>query len=148
MIEVREIAHGSAEYAACVELRREILRRPLGLDFDPAQLAAEDRDIHLAAYRDGALVGCLILTPLTGGDLKMRQVAVAEAAQGSGVGRALVEASESLARERGFERIVLNARQTAVPFYERLAYACEGEPFEEVGIPHRRMARRVMEMIL
>jgi predicted GNAT family N-acyltransferase len=28
-----------------------------------------------------------------------------------------------------------------VPFYERLGYAVYGDPFEEVGVPHRHMRR-------
>ncbi len=37
---VRRIPHGSADYAAAVNLRRAVLRTPLGLDFTSAQLAA------------------------------------------------------------------------------------------------------------
>jgi predicted GNAT family N-acyltransferase len=51
------------------------------------------------------------------------------------------ELSEEVARQRGFDRIVLHARDTAVAFYLRLGYQLEGEPFEEVGILHRRMAK-------
>ena len=35
--------------------------------------------------------------------------------------------------------MVLHARQTAVPFYERLGYETYGEPFVEVTIPHIAM---------
>jgi predicted GNAT family N-acyltransferase len=52
-----------------------------------------------------------------------------------------VEASERVAIERGALRMTLHARQTAVPFYERLGYRVVGEPFIEVGIPHRAMEK-------
>lgn len=140
-MEVRLVEHGSDDYVRTVDLRYEILRRPLGLTFDPDQLAAEDRELHLAIFDGDEVAACLVLTPLEAGDIKMRQVAVASNRQGTGLGRQLVDQSESVAKERGFRRMVLNARESAVPFYLRLGYAIEGEPFEEVTIPHRHMVK-------
>lgn len=137
----RIVHHGSADYLETVALRDDVLRRPLGLVFTPEQLGAEAADIHLAAYLDDALVACLILVPLANGEIKMRQVAVRHDLQSKGIGRSLVEESERIARERGFQHMILNARQTAVPFYERLGYTTIGPEFLEVTIPHRRMER-------
>ena len=41
--------------------------------------------------------------------------------------------------------MTLHAREAAVPFYERLGYLSEGEPFDEVGLPHRAMRKRLVE---
>ncbi|MBC8144871.1 MAG: GNAT family N-acetyltransferase [bacterium] len=135
------VEHGSSEYQQTLALRDDILRKPLGLVFDPNQLAKETVDFHLACFRDADLVGCLVLTPRENGELKMRQVAVKESEQGRGIGRELVSASERIARENGFTTMVLNARATVVPFYEKLGYSVVGEPFEEVTIRHRAMMR-------
>ena len=37
----------------------------------------------------------------------------------------------------------MHARDTAVPFYEKLGYLCCGEPFEEVGIAHIKMQKQL-----
>jgi len=136
---LRLVDHGSAEYEETVALRDDILRRPLGLVFTPEQLGAEWSDFHVGCYRSGALVGCLILTPLPGGELKMRQVAVAEHAQRQGVGGAMVRFSEEFAKRNGFREITMHARETAVPFYLLLGYETIGDRFEEVTIPHFKM---------
>lgn len=133
---------GSAEYGLAVELRRRILRLPLGLDFSAGELAVESDQHHLVAIQCGAAVGCLVLVG-QGAEVKMRQVAVCESLQGSGIGALMVAESERMARELGFARMVLHARETAVGFYLRLGYACEGESFEEVGIPHRLMQKEL-----
>jgi predicted GNAT family N-acyltransferase len=139
---VRLVPHGSAEYEETVALRDDILRKPLGLQFTPELLGAESSDLHLACYNEsGMLVGCLILTPAGDGVVKMRQVAVAGEMQGEGIGRAMVERSEEIARERGFREMTLHARESAVPFYERLGYDRIGERFEEVTIPHWAMRK-------
>ena len=137
---LRWIAHGSPAYDALVELRRAVLRRPLGLDFTREQLAAESRQLHLGAWEGEAPVGCLALL-VDGAAARMRQVAVAPEAQGRGIGRRLVLEAEDEARRRGAARMELHARQTAVAFYERLGYCAEGGLFTEVGLPHRLMSK-------
>lgn len=143
-MELRWIAHLSPAYALCVALRSEILRKPLGLVFTEAQLAAEGDSLHLACFEDGSLVGTLMLTPTADGSLQMRQVAVAEALQGRGIGSLLVEESEREARRRGVSRLILHARMSAQAFYEKGGYSLVGDPFVEVGIPHQAMEKRLL----
>lgn len=131
--------HGSDLYRQEVDLRRKVLREPLGLDFSPEQLKAESADWHIVAVEEGQVVGCLVLTPVDDQTLQMRQVAVRPDRQGLGVGRRLVDFSEQVAMERGFSRLTLHARETAVDFYLKLGYQVQGDPFTEVTIPHREM---------
>ena len=139
-----EIEFATPEYDETVNLRDSILRKPLNLSFSEEELAEEYTDIHLAAY-DAAWIlrGCLVLTPKSENVIKMRQVAVVSDVQGTGIGRAMVEKSEIVARSRGYTRMELNARDTAVPFYEKLGYHTEGGMFEEVSIAHFKMAKEL-----
>lgn len=82
-----------------------------------------------------------MLTPKSKKVMKMRQVAVDSDVQNKGVGRALVEKSEQLARSKGYEVMELNARDVAVPFYKKLNYETVGDMFEEVSIPHFKMKK-------
>lgn len=143
MIEVREIPHGSLEQFLAIELRRQILRRPLGLDFTADQLSAEEADHHIAAFEGIELVGCLVLSPQGLHEIKMRQVAVVPARQGQGIGRKMVLFSEEFAKGKGYEKMVLSARDTAVQFYLSLGYEAVGAPYEEVTIPHQKMLKKL-----
>lgn len=143
-MQIFQIEFATPEYDEAVRLRYEVLRRPLGLDFTPEQLAAEYDDVHLAGFDGmGRLIGYLCLTPLNNGEVKMRQVAVAPEWQGKGVGKKLVAASEELAKHLNFKRMTMHARETAVPFYLRLGYQTVGEQFEEVTIPHFKMEKKL-----
>jgi GNAT superfamily N-acetyltransferase len=75
----------------------------------------------------------------------MRQVAVLPQLQGQGIGTMLVQYSENLARQAGFQRMILHARETAVPFYEKLGYARVGNLFEEVTIRHWKMEKHLAQ---
>src|SRR3954468_17706304 len=56
------IDFGSPEYKQMVQLRYNILRKPLGLEFDPQELEKEKHDILLGCFDDGKLEGCCLLT--------------------------------------------------------------------------------------
>ncbi len=139
--EVRRIQHGSAEYVAELALRDRILRKPLGRCLFDEDLSGEKKDVHVGAFEGDTLIGVLVLTHADSENVRMRQVAVDADRQRGGVGTALVDAAEREAISLGYSRMTLHARQTAVKFYERLGYAVEGEPFTEVGIPHRGMEK-------
>ena len=136
------IEHGSPEYDRTIALRDLVLRKPLGLSFDPDDLAREMDDLHLAIVdEESRMLGCLVLTPEGEETIRMRQVAIDPEHQKKGLGRRLVAFSEEVAIERGFREMTMHARATAVPFYERLGYTIDGEEYEEVGIPHRTMRK-------
>ncbi len=138
------VEFATPEYDELVRLRYEVLREPLGLEYRPEDLAKEHADEHLALYdHDFRLLGCLLLR--TPEELPhtavMKQVAVRPELQGRGLGKRLVAAFEQRAREMGRTEVVLHARATAVPFYEKIGYRSFDDPFEEVGLPHRKMRK-------
>jgi len=49
----RIIRHASPEYQKAVELRENILRKPLGLIFSPEDLQAEKDHLHIAGFQGG-----------------------------------------------------------------------------------------------
>ena len=142
-LRLRWIQHLSPAYALAVALRRAVLRKPLGLEFTESQLASESTSHHLTAWEEDVLLGTLLLTPLEGGTVQMRQVAVDDRKQGVGIGRLMVVESEAEARRCGFTRIMLHARDTAVPFYKKLGYEEVGDEFIEVGVRHQEMEKRI-----
>jgi predicted GNAT family N-acyltransferase len=138
--------YGTPEYDESVALRYDVLRKPLNLLFKSEDLASEFDSIHLGVYNAQLmLLGSLILKPLSEDELKMRQVAVASSWQNKGVGSRLVIEAEKLAINQGYRIISCHARKTAVPFYLRLHYEIVGEEFQEVGIPHFKMIKKLIK---
>lgn len=136
---LKEISFGSTEYRKMVQLRYEILRKPLGLEFSEEELAKEKNDILIAAFEDDHILGCCILSRIDIETVRLRQMAVQNNQQGKGVGASLMMLAENLARDRGFRKLVMHARKAALGFYEKQGYRVEGDEFTEVSIPHFRM---------
>ena len=139
-IEFEFIEWGSVKYIQSLALRHEVLRKPLGMIFDPSIFIEEKVDLHLVANHGDWLVGCMILTE-AGNDLKMRQVAVANRYRRCSIGARMVALAEAKAIEMGKQKMVLHARDSALDFYLSLGYSIVGDQFEEVGIPHQRMEK-------
>jgi predicted GNAT family N-acyltransferase len=140
-MEIRRVTHGSADYNSLIELRRRLLKIPIGIDFTADDLEAESCDVFLGAFDGAEAVGSSVLTVKEASEVQMRQVTVAEARQGHGIGKLLVRESERVATESGFAKVIVSARIAAVPFYESLGYDLVGEEYTEVGIPHRRLEK-------
>lgn len=137
------ITHGSAEYEMAVALRRAVLRKPLGLDFTPEELAEEKDQLHLAVIESGTVIGGAILKPLREGVFKLRQMVVHPAVQASGLGLRIVAYAEQLAERHGGTRMTMAARESAVGFYLKCGYRVVGTRFEEVTIPHVTMEKEL-----
>jgi N-acetylglutamate synthase-like GNAT family acetyltransferase len=138
---IRIIDYGTKEYQQMLDLRYHILRKPLGLEFVQEELEKEIEDILICCMEDDKLEGCCQLTDLGDKTVRLRQMAVLSGLQGKGIGRVLMQFAENIARDRGFKKLVMHSRKTAVGFYEKLGYRINGKEFTEVTLPHFEMEK-------
>lgn len=111
---------------------------PMELEWDEG----DEVSIHAVAYDEQGLpVATGRLLP----DGHIGRMAVCQPLRGQGVGRQVLQALLEQARQEGHAELVLHAQRHAVPFYERMGFACEGEEFIEVDIPHRRMRLQIAD---
>jgi predicted GNAT family N-acyltransferase len=139
--EIKLIEFGTDDYKQSVNLREQILRKPLGLSFREEFLSADKFEIIIGLFINNQIVGSLNLKPLSNRILKMRQVAVKNTMQNMGIGKKIVIFSENYAKENKYTEIMMHARTTAVDFYKKLNYFIEGDEFFEVGILHYKMRK-------
>lgn len=137
------IDHGSTEYQQMVKLRDDILRKPLGLGFTQDELEKEKSNIHIVAYEDERMLGCCMLVEEEPQTVRLRQMAVMNDLQGKGIGKALMQFAENIARDRGYKRITMHARKNALGFYEKMGYRKIGTEFHEITIPHYVMEKEL-----
>ena len=137
------IDHGSFEYRQMVKLRDDILRKPLGLGFSPEELEEEKDNMLIAAFEEEDILGCCMLVEEKADTVRLRQMAVLNDLQGKGIGRALMNFAENIARDRGYKIISMHARKNAVGFYEKMGYKIHGDEFTEITIPHYIMQKRL-----
>ena len=135
--------HGSPEYRQMIKLRDDILRKPLGLTFSNDEIEDEKDNLLIAAFEDEDMLGCCMLVEEIPGTIRLRQMAVLNDLQGKGIGRALMQFAENLARDRGYKILSMHARKNVVGFYEKMGYRTKGDEFIEVTIPHYVMEKEL-----
>jgi len=140
----KEIAFGTDDYRLECALREEVLRKPLGLSLRSDELSREKDQLHFGLFEPPTgLIACAIAVKLSPIEAKIRQMAVSPAHQRRGLGRKILSEVEKNLRARGFTKLELDARSSAVGFYEKLGYRVVGDEFMEVTVPHFRMVKAV-----
>jgi predicted GNAT family N-acyltransferase len=141
---VLPIDFATPEFDEALKLRYLVLREPLGLDYTSEDIENEYADLHFAWFdQDQRINGFLSYKIVDDITIKMRQVAVDLEKQGQGIGHEMVRFTEDFFTKKGYSKIILHARITAVPFYKKLEYKSVGKEFLEVGIPHFKMEKNI-----
>ena len=145
IINIKQIRYGSVMYDEMVQLRHELLRAPIGLTFAKKDLEKDKKDYLLGAYLavNNNIVGCCILTPFTSDTVQLRQMAISENYQRTGIGSKLIMYAEEMAKHKGYNYIYLHSRKVAIDFYLRHGYKTKRKEFIEVGIPHYEMTKKL-----
>ena len=131
--------HWQAYYA----LRFTVLREPWNQPHGSEVLADEPAAIHVMALSvHEEVIGVARMHESAPNQGQVRCVAVAANQQGKGVGKLIMRYLEQVAMEKGWQEIVLEARENAVPFYESLGYAIQEKSYLLFGeIQHYRMQK-------
>ena len=110
------------------------------LDPDDADITA----VHVG-LRDGdsALAAYARLFPEAGAPGVWRVGRVLAVRRGAGLGRRVMEETERAARIRGASLLVMDSQRQAAGFYAKLGWRETGPDFDEAGIPHVRMEKRL-----
>ena len=112
----------------------------------PPEVEQDDRDataVH-AVSRDAS--GRVVATGrllVDGEHASIGRMAADPAVRGRGHGAAVLTELHRQAALRGVREVELHAQVTARRFYERAGYGAVGEEYEEAGIRHVTMVRRL-----
>jgi len=123
------------------QMLREPLQLPEGSERDEYDEMSHHRMIVDGRGRPMA-IGRLYITP--DNEAQIRYMAVKPNRRGKGLGSLILVALESFARQEGVKRLVCNARQEAIAFYEKNEFESKGELSEQVGKNrHQQMVKQL-----
>ncbi|SNT82905.1 GNAT family N-acetyltransferase [Stenotrophomonas sp. CC120222-04] len=140
MIRVQQVSHADA-HVAIHEVRQRVFVQEQGIAAELERDALDPVSAHVLALdaEDGQPVGTGRLTP----DGRIGRMAVLASHRSRGVGEALLAALVEAGRRLGLAELHLHAQLPARDFYARQGFLPEGEVFEEAGIGHQQMRRRL-----
>lgn len=99
---------------------------------------------HIVAYdENGHPIATARLYPIDQENIKIQRVAVLKSERGKNIGKLLMEEVERNARHIGAKRVFLGAQYHALPFYQKLGYTIFGTEYEEAGILHQDVEKKI-----
>lgn len=147
-----------AQFREALELRYEVfcdeqqIPREIELDAEDevaTHVVVRDAEGRVAAtgrvlreWADGSL-RALSAVGSDSDKARVGRMAVRARDRRAGLGRMVILALEAEARAAGLTLASLHAQVHAEPFYVSCGYARSGEEFDEVGIPHVEMVKRI-----
>jgi predicted GNAT family N-acyltransferase len=139
------VVAGPEDRPEIAALRTRVFVDEQGVPPEIEQDDADDWAVHVLSRDDaGAVVatGRLLVRGRTAG---IGRMAADPAVRGRGHGAAVLAELHRQAVLRGVTEIELHAQVTARRFYERAGYTAVGDEYEEAGIAHITMSRRLAE---
>ncbi|WP_437891242.1 GNAT family N-acetyltransferase [Phytobacter sp. V91] len=123
----------------CLDIRHLVLWPQLPRE---ASLVEGDDDArHFGVLHDGAIVSCLSVFMLDASTCQIRKFATLQACQGQGFGGYLFRSVLEKMAAAGVSHVCLDARTSALGFYQKFGFIPQGETFYKKGVEYVRMAR-------
>lgn len=111
------------QFDAYYLLRYEILRKPWNQPIGSEKDNIETDCIHLMACNENkTVVGVCRLQFNSEAEAQLRYMVVKTDTQHTGVGRQLINYCEKLAIQKNADKLILQARDTAIEFYKKCGY--------------------------
>ncbi|MCU0360479.1 MAG: GNAT family N-acetyltransferase [Bacteroidia bacterium] len=137
------ISRNPEEFEKILELRFKVLRAPWNQS--KASATDEKENESYNAYilsSEGGVIACGRLQENENKVGQIRYMAVDANWQGKGLGKTILETLETKAKELGFKKIELQARENALEFYKSNKYSIDEKSFLLWGqIQHYKMSK-------
>ncbi len=123
----------------CYRIRHSVFIDEQGFPEDRDEL--DETATHILAMANGQPIGAarIVFEDQTA---KIGRVCLIPSARGAGLGAALIQNALEIARDAPAIKIAkLSAQVSAMGFYQALGFVAEGSVYDDLGVPHRMMAR-------
>ncbi|NDJ25740.1 GNAT family N-acetyltransferase [Nostoc sp. B(2019)] len=140
---VIKVAELPEEFPAIAAIRKSVFQEEQGvnaaLEFDGKDEICE----HLIAYLSEKAVGTARIRYLDHKTAKIERLAVFSTARGQGIGKKIMRKALQIIASKNIPEVIIHAQEYVKALYQKLDFVQEGEMFEEAGIPHVSMRKKL-----
>ncbi|NJL81505.1 MAG: GNAT family N-acetyltransferase [Richelia sp. RM2_1_2] len=111
----------------------------LELDFD----GKDENCSQLIAYLNKEAVGTARIRYLDEKTAKIERLAVLYKARGKGIGKKIMQKALEVIANENIPEVTINAQEYIKKLHQQLGFEQVGEVFQEAGIPHVKMVKKV-----
>ncbi|OWY67391.1 GNAT family N-acetyltransferase [cyanobacterium TDX16] len=138
-----KVAESLEDFLAMRSVRTEVFQSEQGiepeLDFD----GKDEISDQIIAYLDRQPLGTARIRYLDERTAKIERLAVLPIARGKGIGKLIMEKAIALAVQKKMQEVVIHSQEYIQGLHQKLGFEPEGAVFEEAGIPHVKMRKKL-----
>lgn len=125
----------AAEFDTVKAIRTRVFTSEQGADADSEFDKYDDTSLFALLYEADKPVGTARIAQTSSG-IKIGRIAILKECRGKGYGADIVKAVMQRAFDMGADRVLVDAQNYAVPFYEKLGFTVIGTEILDRGLPH------------
>jgi predicted GNAT family N-acyltransferase len=132
------------DYARCIQIRTRVFVIGQQVPWDREVDGYENESQHYLATRNGDALGTVRWRHYGEAAAKIERLAVLEGSRGLKIGSKLMEHTmREIAKLTDIQWVKVGSQDHAIPFYVSLGFQVDGDGFEDAGIPHHNMLKRL-----
>lgn len=131
----------AAEFEIVKAIRTCVFTNEQGADADNEFDEYDKTSLFALFYEGDKPVGTARIAETAAG-IKIGRIAILKECRGKGYGADIVKAVTDRAFDMGADKVLVDAQNYAVPFYEKLGFKVIGAEITDRGLPHIPMCRQ------
>ena len=131
------------DFPAIQGIRKSVFQEEQGVDPDLDFDGEDETCDQLIASLDKEYVGTARIRYLNQTTAKIERLAVLLIARGYGVGKKIMQKALEVIDSKNIPEVLIHAQEYIKALYQQLGFQQEGEVFEEAGIRHVKMRRKL-----
>lgn len=131
----------AAEFEIVKAIRTCVFTNEQGADADNEFDEYDKTSLFALLYEGDKPVGTARIAETASG-IKIGRIAILKECRGKGYGADIVKAVTDRAFDMGADKVLVDAQNYAVPFYEKLDFKVIGAEITDRGLPHIPMCRQ------
>lgn len=131
----------AAEFEIVKAIRTCVFTNEQGADADNEFDEYDKTSLFALLYEGDKPVGTARIAETAAG-IKIGRIAILKECRGKGYGADIVKAVTDRAFDMGADKVLVDAQNYAVPFYEKLDFKVIGAEITDRGLPHIPMCRQ------
>lgn len=134
----------SAVYKEALAIRKKVFIEEQHVPEEIEVDDLEDKTEHIVGYSNNLPVAAARVLPIYGNAWKIQRVAVLNHYRGRRIGQKMMLEIETCALNKELSELVLGAQDHAIDFYTKLGFVIEGKGYQDAGIPHHTMKKKLI----
>jgi predicted GNAT family N-acyltransferase len=138
-----KLVTGDVELQEAFEVRRQVFVREQGIS-EVLVFDGHDREALHMVVKDGErVIGSARVQFLTDNQAKLERMAVLKRYRRKGIGKEMLQFLDAVWKDKQVQQVIIHAQLEVVPFYKLCGFDESGLPFQEAGIKHIKMRKRL-----